>query len=96
MISALGSSKSPLMCGRDDFLNALLRCPITKVRCSEAVHPIYNMAFMLRAQHTVTSPSQACHGQPNMLYQMASNSGAAAFAQSSAQSIRSLSYLVLV
>ena len=82
--------------GRDDFLNALLRCPITKVRCSEAVHPIYNMAFMLRAQHTVTSPSQACHGQPNMLYQMASNSGAAAFAQSSAQSIRSLSYLVLV
>ncbi len=38
--------------GRDNFLNALLRCPITKVRCSEAVHPIYNMVFF-GYQHSI-------------------------------------------
>ncbi len=31
---------------RDDFLNALFRCPITKVRCSTVVQLMYDMVYL--------------------------------------------------
>jgi len=84
--------------GRNDFLNALFRCPITKVRYSKVMQPLYDMVY-LSYKHCILYtpfPGQACYGQPHMLYEVAFNSGEAAFVQPSAQTTRNMSFLILV
>ena len=45
--------------GRDDFFNALFRCPITKVRCSKVVQPIQHGVSQSQALHTVSILSRS-------------------------------------